>query len=102
MAQRGRHDLVTRALEIIVKYQATTTQPTTTIISLDIDDAFDNVDQDKLVQQLLDQLGPDPIKYWLSNFILHRKIYIKTSNVASNIRNICKGVRQGSSLGHIL
>lgn len=102
MAQRGRHDLISRALETIIKYQHKTTNPKTTIISLDIDGAFDNVDQDKLVQQLLDQLGPDPIKYWLSNFILHRKIYVKTSNATSTIRTICKGVPQGSSLGPIL
>jgi len=107
-ALRGRHDLVAKMIELILAHrkQAINTrsksESSTTLIGLDIDSAFDLVDHDILVNKLLSSLDPDPIRFWLANFILDRQIRIKFNNSISKPRQICSGVPQGSSLGPTL
>ena len=106
-ALRGRHDLITRIIELTIKHRnesAPTTYKSrrTTIISLDIEGAFDNVNQDKLITKLMDDLDSDNLKYWLTFFILNRGIVLKHDGRLSKRASICTGVPQGSSLGPTL
>lgn len=99
----GRHDLIARVLEFFLKsYIHDGETATGLIFSLDIEGAFDNVNQDILIQKMEHELGDDPIKYWLANFILNRQIRIKRGSLKSQARHICMGVPQGSALGPIL
>lgn len=110
-ALRSRHDLVTRVIELVLKGRRDAVERVehgrrvairSTIVSLDIKGAFDNVNQDLLVNKLLTQLGEHTIKYWLANFTLNRNIRIKHNNLISKPRQACLGVPQGSCLGPIL
>lgn len=100
---RNRHDLVTRILELAIKHQFKQQfNGRTTIISLDVKGAFDNVDQTLLKEKILTDLAPDSFRVWLANFIQNRKIKIQYGNLIAEERSITKGVPQGSSLGPIL
>lgn len=113
-AQRSRHDLITRVLELILKgrrenhdapVRTVHRKPTkSTIISFDIEGAFDNVCHDRLIEKLDYKLGPHKVKYWLINFILNQQISLRynKSTLKSVSRWIHQGVPQGSSLGPIL
>lgn len=102
-ALRGRHDLVARILEIAKKHkQLHNRLALTTIVSLDIKGAFDNVNQDKLIEKMDRELGRDPLKFWLADFILNRWIKIRKGQTTSERRQVCTGVPQGSALGPIL
>lgn len=99
----SRHDLVSRIVEFFYKelihvgYMAAGV-----IISLDIEGAFDNVNQDLLIDKMDRDMGEDSIKYWLAEFILNRQISIKSGTLRSKTKNVCMGVPQGSALGPIL
>jgi len=105
MPKRSRHDLITRLIMFIKKHNSnklTQLKTRTTLISLDIEGAFDNVNQDVIIEKLMSELDPDPIRIWLSNFIINRQIIITIDGKLSETRQVCKGVPQGSSLGPIL
>ena len=103
MIHKSRHDLVARILELTIKHrQLTGKQARTTVINLDIEGAFDNVNQDRLTEKIMDELRNDPLKYWLRNFILSRHITVRHNNLESSRKAVCTGVPQGSSLGPIL
>lgn len=100
---RGRHDLIARVIELAVKHQLRKQfNDSTTIVSLDVKGAFDNVDQSMLKDKIMKELDPDPFRFWLANFIQNRSIQIQYGNFTSAKRLITKGVPQGSSLGPIL
>lgn len=102
-ALRGRHDVLSRVIELVIKHKHRNgMKASTTIIGLDIKGAFDNVNQDKLIDKLDRELGREPLKYWLAEFLLHRHIRIKIGNLISSKRQIYMGVPQGSALGPIL
>lgn len=102
-AQRGRHDLMARLLETTMKHKHKLKDAAiTTLISVDIKGAFDNVDQDMLIEKMNTEFGREPLKYWLSEFIVNRLIRIKKGNTTSKTRQVCRGVPQGSALGPIL
>jgi len=106
-AKRGRHELITRIVELTMKHRSENKifrrgPSTTTIISLDIEGAFDNVDQNLLIDEILSEFQYDPLKHWLTNFILNRHIIIQFNDLISRKAKIYTGVPQGSSLGPIL
>lgn len=104
-ALKSRHDLVSRILELSFKNKFTQidqTAASTIIISLDIEGAFDNVNQDMLIYKMYHEIDYDPIKFWLAEFILNRQIIIKKGELKSETKNVCLGVPQGSALGPIL
>lgn len=103
VALRGRTDLVSRLLELAIKHQIKNHfKCRTTIISLDIKGAFDNVDQTLLRSKIVEQLLPDTSRFWLANFIINRRIRITYKKLEAKERLITKGVPQGSCLGPIL
>lgn len=103
MALRGRTDLVSRIIELTIKHQIQNHfNSRTTIISLDIKGAFDNVDQVMLRNKIIEQLLPDISRFWLANFIMNRRIKITYKKLTAHERLITRGVPQGSCLGPIL
>lgn len=99
----SRHDLISRMIEFFFKeFIHVGRNSRGLIINLDIEGAFDNVNQDILISKLDKELSNDRIRYWLAEFILNRKISIKKGNLRSSLKNICMGVPQGSALGPIL
>lgn len=104
-ALRSRQDLMARIIELCYKHNYTSlnqTRACTIIISLDIEGAFDNINQDKLIYKMNDEIDNDPIRFWLTEFILNRNISIKKGKLRSKPRSVCLGVPQGSALGPIL
>lgn len=101
---RDRHDLVTRIIETtMINKMKTSNKGLTTIISLDIKGAFDNIDHDHIVKKLYDTFGHQSnISKWLAQFLLDKKIILEYKKTRSSPANICKGVPQGSCLGPIL
>ena len=106
MPKRDRHDLITRLILFTKRkymYEQDLQRKTrTTLFSLDIEGAFDNVNQDVIIDKLITELEPNPIRVWLSKFVLNRNIVITTHGKYAGKRLVCKGVPQGSSLGPIL
>lgn len=104
-ALRGRHDLIARIIELCYKHQYSSLNPakaSSVILSLDIEGAFDNINQDKLIYKMNEEMGNDPIRFWLAEFILNRYVSIRRGGFTSKTRSVCRGVPQGSALGPIL
>lgn len=102
-ARRGRHDLIARIIEVTAKNRMREgNKALTTIVNLDIDGAFDNVNHKLLLDKMMLELEPDTVQYWLGSFLLKRSITVKYNNLASKKRVLGKGVPQGSPLGPIL
>lgn len=121
-ALRDRHDLIGRVIEIAASNDWSSLQEkleqqrrgtgrstkvfnnrkVTTLINLDIEGAFDNVDHDILIDKLLTEFGDDNIKYWTASFILNRTITLQYKTLTTKSRTVQKGVPQGSALGPIL
>lgn len=104
IALRGRHDLITRLIDNIVQKRfGKNSTKRSTIVSLDIQGAFDNVNHNIIIQKLYMILGKDNIiTKWIANFLMNKNIILEYNNNRSKPRNICQGVPQGSSLGPIL
>lgn len=104
-ASRSRHDLIARVIECAIANRVNSGKDATTcLISLDIDGAFDNVDQRLLIEKIHKDLikNKDDLRHWLTNFILNRNIQLRINQKQSMRREVCKGVPQGSPLGPIL
>lgn len=106
-ALRGRHDLMARIMELAMNDNWSTTasnasKKCTTIISLDIEGAFDNVNHDIMIDKMIEQFQQDKIGFWLAKFVLNRKICICYNKLRAKQRRVMKGVPQGSALGPIL
>lgn len=107
----GRQDLIARVLELAIRNCMR--EPTgadknpklrrhTTVVGFDIKGAFDNVNQDIIQQKVIQSLEPDPLRWWLANFIKDRRIRLKHEGLTSKSRQIQRGVPQGSILGPVL
>lgn len=103
IANRGRQDLIAK---IIAKSSQCNkmgqSHAPAIIIGLDIEGAFDNVDQDGMIDKLWKELWPNPIRHWIANYVTNRNIRIKYMDTVSQTAEVCRGVPQGSPLGPIL
>lgn len=106
-ALRGRHDLVARVIELAASNKSLDDEldkanKAATIVALDIEGAFDNIDQDALIDKMNKELGPDSLKHWIAQFVLNRRISVQYRQLRSKERWVQRGVPQGSALGPIL
>lgn len=93
-ALRGRHDLKARIIEITASSKtqddecdnANNTNTATTVVAPYIEGAFDNVDQDVIIDKMNKELGQDLLKYWITKSILSRRISIQYGNLKSKER----------------
>lgn len=101
---RDRHDLMTRIIDrIVTNKQLHQKKGHSTIISLDIRGAFDNVDHEHLIKKLYDTFGfQSSITKWIAQFLMNKEIILEYQGIRSKKTKICKGVPQGSCLGPTL
>lgn len=104
---RSRKDLIAKLVDSAYKNKLKDEEKAlTTIVNIDIAGAFDNVNQEMLINKLFDQLKTDEencdIRKWLIGYILERNITINYKHLRSQKRDVCKGVPQGSALGPAL
>jgi len=109
---KGRHDLIAKLIAEIAEHRcqvkqrysdkATANQNLSTLISLDVKGAFDNISQTYIIRKMYQDLGDNPIRHWTRSFMLNRCIRLKYGNLISTELGIYQGVPQGSALGPIL
>lgn len=107
VAERSRHDLMARLVEVCAKHkQEHGASARTTIVNLDIKGAFDNVCQRTLIGKIIKNLEINDkqldIRKWLISYILNREIKLEYGHITAEARSVCTGVPQGSALGPAL
>jgi len=111
-ANRSRHDLISHIIKDTTLHRVKlhkSCPPSqarqnnyTTIIGLDIQGAFDNICQQKMIEKFQHDLKGHPITQWLRHFVLNRFITVKYKQFTTGQeRAVCRGVPQGSALGPI-
>ena len=64
----------------------------TILVALDLTAAFDTVNHDTLIQQILDTTIPDSVKRWTINYLQGRQTTVHFRNTSSKHRKTKQGV----------
>jgi len=109
---KGRHDLIAKLIAEIARHRsevgqqypdkATARQNLSTLISLDVKGAFDNISHTYIIKKMYQDLEDKPIRHWIRSFMLNRYIKLKYKDLVSSELGIYQGVPQKSALGPIL
>jgi len=108
----GRIELVNRIITSIAKHRqairsqfgeyASAKHNQTSLIGLDIAGAFDNVGQDIIIEKLYEEIPNEPIRHWIKEFVINRRIRIQYKKLSSYSMEVNKGLPQGSAPGPLL
>ena len=108
----GRIELVNRIITSIAKHRqairsqfgeyASAKHNQTSLIGLDIAGAFDNVGQDIIIEKLYEEMPNEPIRHWIKEFVINRRIRIQYKKLSSYSMEVNKGLPQGSAPGPLL
>ena len=70
----------------------------TVLVALDLSKAFDTVDHDVLISDLLETGIPNWSKRWIAGYLHDRRTFVEFRNVRSGMRKMRQGVPQGGVL----
>ena len=90
---KGRHDLIAKLIAEIAEHRcqvrqrypdkATANQNLSTLISLGVKGAFDNISQTYIIKKMYQDLSDNPIRHWIRSFMLNRCIRVKYGSLVS-------------------
>ena len=98
----GRDTCVNTATLAYDIYEGFQQKEETVIAAIDLEDAYNRVDYDKLMDSLLD-LNIDPwIMRWIAEALMSRKVALRSGVWVSDVKEISPGLPQGSALSPVL